>query len=218
VDWVKLATRYYTDDKVRRLDDAAELMFVRGLARAGELGDGGIIPDSDVSLLARRRRCETLVRQLVDARLWSRVDGGYRINAWADWQSAADALSARRAADRERQRRRRASDPPHENPSRDNGHVSRDVTPAEEEEERDLGGSSVGVTYDARAQGPPRTCPKHPKGTNDPCMPCKRAREAFEAHAAEKRERIRLAAKCRVHRGELEHNCRVCASEELSPA
>jgi hypothetical protein len=72
--------------------------------------------------------------------------------------------------------------------------------------------------YPAGQEPPPRTCPKHPQGTDDPCNGCKQAREAFEAHAAEKRERIRLAAKCRVHRGELAHNCALCRAEELSPA
>lgn len=128
-DWVKLAVRYYADPKVTGLPDAdTELMFVRGLARAGEIAHGGFIPESDLPLLTRRRRWGSCVKALVAAGLWSPVDGGYRITAWADWQSAADALAARRQADRERQRK-------HRQKSRDNEDVSRDVTGADLEKE-----------------------------------------------------------------------------------
>jgi hypothetical protein len=218
VDWVKLATRYYTDPKVRGLDDAAELMFVRGLARAGELGDGGFIPESDVSLLARRRRHETLVEQLVVSRLWSRVDGGYRINAWADWQSAADALAVRRAADRERQRKRRAAADPL---SRDNGNLSRDVTVTEEEEERDLGGTSTGVTHSRAREGlePPSRCEKHLKIKDPPkCGGCADARKAHNRWQVDRAKRLSSLPKCRLHKGEPADNCGRCRSEELSPA
>lgn len=196
-------------------------MFVRGLARAGELGDSGFIPESDVSLLARRRRCETLVRQLVDAGLWSRADGGYRIVAWADWQSAADALAARRTADRERQRRRRAADRPPGNPSRDNGHVSRDVTPTEEEKEKEPRGNSGWVTHDARARDlePPSRCEKHLKVKDPPrCGGCADARKAHNRWEIERAKRLSSLPKCRLHPTELAAHCRTCRSEELNPA
>ncbi len=110
MDWVKLAVRYYADPKVAALPDAdTELMFVRGLARAGEQGAGGFIPESVLPELARRRRYAACVDALLAAGLWSRVDGGYQITRWADWQDGLDALTRRRTADRERQRRRRAA-------------------------------------------------------------------------------------------------------------
>lgn len=217
VDWVKLATRYYTDPKIRALDDAAELMFVRGLARAGELGDGGFIPESDLGLLARRRRYETLVKALVDARLWSRMDGGYRISAWADWQSAADALAARRTADRERQRKHRAAASP---PSRDNGHVSRDVTGTEGEGEGESGGIFEGELLPREADSePPTKCDKHIKAKNPPrCGQCADARREHGRWEAERNRRFADAPKCRVHRGQPAGNCAICRSEELNPA
>lgn len=219
---MKLATRYYTDSKIRGLDDAAELMFIRGLARAGELGDGGFIPESDLGLLARRRRYETLVTALVAARLWSRVDGGYRIIAWADWQSAADALAARRTADRERQRKHRASlSPTHAKPSRDNGYVSRDVTVPELEKDQE---SVVGVVsethYRARADlEPPTKCDKHAKVSNPPdCGHCAGARKEHARWEAERNRRLADAPKCRAHRGQPADNCGLCRFEELNPA
>jgi hypothetical protein len=77
VDWVKLAVRYYADPRVEQLDDAAELMFVRGLARAGEVGQEGFIPEASLPQLARRRRYETSVNALLSNGLWTRAPGGF---------------------------------------------------------------------------------------------------------------------------------------------
>lgn len=182
MDWVKLAVQYYIDPKVRGLDDAAELMFVRGLARAGELGQEGFIPEADLGLLTRRRRWGSLVKALVDAGLWSPVSGGYVVSRWAEWNSAADALAARRQADRERQRKRRQKQ---QQESRDNEDVSRDVTAPEGEVEIDtyLQGGSNSRT--APGDGPPpRRCPKHEHVAgfvSEPCGACAEARRAHDA-------------------------------------
>lgn len=138
LDWVKLAVRYYADPKIAALpDEASEMMYIRGLARAGEEQAGGFIPESALPELARRRRYTACVDALVAAGLWSRVDGGYRITRWADWQDGLDALARRRAADRERQRRRRAA-ADSESVSRDNGHSSRDTHSASRDMSRDV--------------------------------------------------------------------------------
>jgi hypothetical protein len=133
VDWVKLATRYYADPKVASLDDTAEVLFVRGVAYAGDQETGGFIPDAVLPQLSRGRRYAATVRALVEAGLWKPESGGHRMPAWSTWQSQLDVLAARRARDRARQRRRRAK----ENASVDNpvsrdtgdGGVTADVTP-----------------------------------------------------------------------------------------
>ena len=210
MDWVKLAIRYYADPKVASLpDEATELMFVRGLARAGEEGRQGFIPESVLPELARRRRYAACVDALVASGLWSRATGGYQVARWADWQDGLDALAKRRAADRERQSRRRAAaagvpagsqaevPTPVDNPSilsRDNGQMSRDVdqvsrdmsrdvTPSDLDKERDLRGSSRSNTHVAREAGPepPRQCPEHLEDPDPPpCGRCKRARQVHE--------------------------------------
>lgn len=137
-NWVKLAFRFYADPKVAALpNEATELMFVRGLARAGEEQKAGFIPESALPELARRRRYAACASALVAAGLWSRVDGGYQVTRWADWQDGLDALSRRRAADRERQRRRRSADTSTDL-SRDNGHLSRDGPPVSRDMSRDV--------------------------------------------------------------------------------
>lgn len=56
MDWVKLAQRYFHDPKIRGLDDAAELMFVRGQSAdicVPESRDGSVHPVScDLQALA----------------------------------------------------------------------------------------------------------------------------------------------------------------------
>lgn len=123
---MKLAVRYYADPKVASLDEASEVMFIRGLARAGEEAAEGFIPEHALPELARRRRYATLVDALVNAGLWSPVPGGYQIVRWADWQGELDALTRRRTADRERQRRRRAAEksPKQSHVTNGNGHVT----------------------------------------------------------------------------------------------
>lgn len=225
MDWVKLATRYYDDAAIEGMDDAAEVMFVRGLARAGELELAGYIPSSSLPKLTRRRRYETLVEQLVASGLWSRVDGGVQVSRWADWQDALDDLARRRTADRERQRRRRERA---KSESRDNGHVSRDVTAPELEVEKEPKGGSAKTdgwrsTPDPPSfeedQEPETRCAKHRRSAKPPsCGECADARKANNRWQIERTKRLAKAPKCRVHAGEFRDHCRVCRSEELSPA
>jgi hypothetical protein len=227
VDWVKLATRYYDDAAIEGMDDAAEVMFVRGIARAGELEREGFIPSSSLPKLTRRRRYETLVEQLVASGLWISVPGGVQVTSWSDWQDALDDLARRRTADRDRQRRRRER--AKSTPSRDNGHVSRDVTATEEELEKELPRGSAktdgwrstsgSTSFEDREEEPQTRCDKHRRTVKPPpCGPCADARREHNRWQKAYNERIADSPKCRVHRGELAYNCRLCRAEELAPA
>lgn len=107
MDWVKLSARYYLDPAVANLDDAAEVMFTRALAYAGDQETGGFIPAGIVPALCRRRRYETAVEALMTAGLLRRARGGYTITRWHEWQSELEAIVRRRSADRDRKRRER---------------------------------------------------------------------------------------------------------------
>lgn len=107
MDWVKLSARYYLDPAVANLDDAAEVMFTRALAYAGDQETGGFIPAGVVPALCRRRRYETAVDALIAAGLLRRARGGYAITRWHEWQSELEAIVRRRSADRDRKRRER---------------------------------------------------------------------------------------------------------------
>jgi hypothetical protein len=51
-----------------------------------------------------------------------------------------------------------------------------------------------------------------------PCGACAEARKALARWQVAKAARISDAPKCRVHRGQLAHNCALCRAEELNPA
>lgn len=183
MDWVKLSTRYYADPKVAALDDAAEVLFVRGLAYAGDQETGGFIPDALVPQLARRRRYDGCVDALVGSGLWTRAPGGYRMPAWSSWQDQLDVLADRRAADRERKRLKRAEQrkqrEQHERPEPVRG-PSADVRALEGETDRELpqGGMS---THDPPGTGPPpRRCQQHANDDHPP--PCGACADARTAH------------------------------------
>lgn len=229
MDWVKLGVRYYADAKIAGLPDdiadSAEVMFTRGLARAGEERAHGFIPGSAIPELTRRRRYEACVDALVASGLWSRVPGGFQVTRWADWQDALDALTKRRNSDAERKRRSRAAaaeaekaagskpDGSRDQPvSRDERQMSRDpdqlsrdesrdVTLLERDKERDLSGSSRTTTYVARDNGsePPSKCDGHLNDPDPPpCGACGRARRAHETwHAEHERQRAHADALAR---------------------
>ena len=184
MDWVKLGVRYYLDPAIRGMDgdlgDAAEVMFTRGLARAGEVGQAGYIPERDVPLLTRRRRYGAVVSVLTRSGLWTVAPGGYRIVRWSDWQDHLDALTRKRTADRERQRAWRAASRNGSPPlSRD---PSRDVTAVEGEVEvLVVKGGDPGTAPHGRDSPPPRRCKKHTNDQDPPnCGPCRDARLAAE--------------------------------------
>lgn len=220
---MKLHTRYYVDAKVEALPDAdTELMFVRGLARAGEVGREGFIPAESLPKLARRRRYAASVEALLAAGLWTSVPGGYQVTSWDHWQDGLDALTRRRTADRERQRRRRAAEREPTRLSRDNEHPSRDksrdVTVAEGEE--DLEGVQVGDLGHGypRARGePPRQCPQHLHNPKPPpCGPCADTRRTHSRWQADHANRTQDAPKCPRHAGQLADHCRACRSEQIA--
>jgi hypothetical protein len=195
VDWVKLAVDYFDDDRIEALDDAAEVMFTRGIARAGKVAREGFIPESSLAKLTRRRRYEPLVDELVQSGLWTRVPGGVRVTNWDHWQDALDELARRRTKDRDRQRnrRQRLREEQESTVSRDNAETSRDMSrdvthpEGERDLERDfLGGNGY---VPARASEPPpplrHRCKRHAYLTDDdpgpPCVACRDARLAAQA-------------------------------------
>ena len=231
MDWVKLGVRYYFDTAIRGLSgdlaDAAEVMFTRGLARAGEVGRGGFIPEQDVELLVRRRRYEAVVEALLRSGLWTRAAGGYLVTRWSDWQDHLDAVTRKRTADRDRQQKRRAAaregtlEPPlSRDTSRDK---SRDVAALEREKEKNLGGTPRKGSTTARPREDktplPDRCQKHRDDANPPdCGGCADARKARERAEAEKRQRIADAPKCPDHPGQLAENCGGCAADRKAAA
>jgi len=95
-----------------------------------------------------------------------------------------------------------------------NGHAT--LTEASLGERKGREGKGGDARARPRDPPPPRTCPKHPDGTDDPCRACGRAREAYEQWQADKRARVAAGAKCRKHPEELAANCRSCRADQLA--
>lgn len=121
---VLLSSTYYLDEAVQQLSPNAERMLTRALAFCGNVESSGYISELNITMLGLPNP-KKLARELVDAEiLIPRPNGGWDFRTWEVWNSAGDALVARRKADRERQARLRQ-----EKKSRDaSREVSRDVT------------------------------------------------------------------------------------------
>lgn len=66
---------------------------------------------------------------------------------------------------------------------------------------------------------PPLRCPKHlDQADPPPCGPCADARRAHRLWEIDNANRLAAAPKCRLHRGQLAHNCAVCLSERKGAA
>lgn len=72
---------------------------------------------------------------------------------------------------------------------------------------------------DPTSQEPPPRCEKHLDNPDPPpCGACAEARKTLARWQVARAARVANAPKCRIHRGQLAHNCGLCRAEELSPA
>lgn len=159
MDWIKLFTAYAADLAIATGDDAAEVMFTRGMAYCGANRTGGFIPDAQLHNLTRHpHRARRIVKQLTRVKLdgepgpWEVVEGGYRIRNWHHYQDQLEAIEERRRNDRDRKRRQRARERQDSDlvtgQSRDS-HA--EVTVREEEGDED---AAAAATYAAAAELP----------------------------------------------------------------
>lgn len=110
MDWVKLTTDYYRDIAIAVGTDAAEVMFTRGCALAGEIEQHGFLPEAMIPALTRKpAQAKRIAGELVKADLWEKVRGGYQIVNWATIQAELEKLVERKKRDRERKRAERAA-------------------------------------------------------------------------------------------------------------
>lgn len=130
--FVKLTSNYYLDPAVAaQLTDASEVAFTRSIAYCGNAESGGFVAEAVLPSLMRKytpARGRKVAAELVAARLWVEVPGGWRLRTWDRQQDELEKLLARRRSDAERQQRRRAKPPPDGDRSRDSSRdVSRDM-------------------------------------------------------------------------------------------
>lgn len=109
--WVKLDDRFPSHRKVALLSDRAFRLYVSALCWASENLTEGRILDRELPLVARVRGPKTVAKELEEAQLWDRVEGGWMIHDYLEYnpdrarvQADRDANAARQKAFRDRKR------------------------------------------------------------------------------------------------------------------
>lgn len=113
--WVKFDDRFPKHRKVVKLSDRAFRLHVSAICHcAEELTDGKVKP-RDLAMVAasiEAKRPSTLVRELIDARLWLEMDDpldGFEIKDYLEYNPSREKVLDERARAAERERERRAA-------------------------------------------------------------------------------------------------------------
>ncbi|WP_234821153.1 hypothetical protein [Mycobacteroides abscessus] len=162
---VLLSSTYYLDEAVQQLSPNAERMLTRALAFCGNVESSGYISELNITMLGLPNP-KKLARELVDAKiLIPRPNGGWDFRTWNVWNSAGDALVARRKADRDRQARlrqeKKSRDASREMSRDASREMSRDVTPPNRTEQKRTTGYVESASPDSTASEP-RSAPVTP--------------------------------------------------------
>lgn len=93
--YAPLSAHYYKDDAIAQAGEAAELLYVRGLAFCADVLSDGFISDVQVTRFVGvgMKSLQPRIQRLLDAGLWSRVDGGYWVNAWLKWNRSNEEIT-----------------------------------------------------------------------------------------------------------------------------
>jgi hypothetical protein len=93
--YAPLSAHYYKDDAVADAGEGAELLYVRGLAFCADVLSDGFISEIQLSRFVGvgMKSLQRRANRLVEVGLWSRVDGGYRVNGWLKWNRSRDDIT-----------------------------------------------------------------------------------------------------------------------------
>jgi hypothetical protein len=108
--WIRLAANYLDDPRIVEAGPMAELIYVRGLAVARNIGTDGALRQHNASTVTRDlRHKEKLIHRLLEVGLWEPTDDGWTVpfERWARWQTTQEQYEHQRKLARERQARRR---------------------------------------------------------------------------------------------------------------
>lgn len=121
--YAPLSAHYYKDDAIDEAGEAAELLYVRGLAFCADVLSDGFISDRQlvrfvgVGMFDAQERAD----RLVDVGLWEREDGGYRVRSWLSWNRSRAEITDSMAKDSQRKASSRGSDRPAPEPPNGGG-------------------------------------------------------------------------------------------------
>ncbi len=101
--WVKLDDRFPSHRKIDLLSDRAFRLYVSALCWCSENLTEGFIPDENVTRIARVRSTKATAKELEGRGLWERVDGGWQIHDYLDYNPTRAAVQAERGRNAARQ-------------------------------------------------------------------------------------------------------------------
>lgn len=92
--WIKLDDKFPDHPKVAAAGPMASWLYICGLAYANRLLTDGFLPCAVIRRLADIDDADALAERLVSAALWERVEGGFRIHDYHDYQASRDHVRA----------------------------------------------------------------------------------------------------------------------------
>ncbi|MFJ6667463.1 hypothetical protein [Streptomyces sp. NPDC091383] len=101
--WVKLDDRFPSHRKVALLSDRAFRLHVSAICWCAENLTDGRIADRELALVAKIRGIKATAKVLEDAGLWDRIEGGWEIHDYLDYNPSRDQVLAERKKNAERQ-------------------------------------------------------------------------------------------------------------------
>lgn len=122
--WFRIDDGFWSHPKISTLSDSSVALWARAGAYCCQHLTDGFVPSTSLRLLGK----PSAAKELVTAKLWIVVDGGWRFHDWDEYQETSSAVKKRREDARERQRRARESRSKPNAKSRDMSRVTKDVT------------------------------------------------------------------------------------------
>lgn len=231
---------FYDHPKALDLSDAAVALWTRAGSYSAAKTSDGFVAERVLALLSKTPR--EAAEELRRCGLWHKVRGGYQFHEWEVRNLTRSRIEADRRADRERKKGDRAAKKDPANGSRPHGEddahpagtngkpqaVPENVRPESERSPEGIQPESewnpdvsVSVSVSGSESGsgrkprPAARCPEHLDDPDPPpCGRCKDARQAHEQWEVDRIARITNAPKCRIHRGQLAHNCSGCIADQ----
>jgi hypothetical protein len=108
--WVRLDDNFPDHPKVVDAGPLAAWLYVCGVAYASRYLTDGYIPAGQVRKLADVDGAAALADRLVEVGLWERVDGGFQVHDFLEYNPSAEKVRAERSAAKERMQRVRSGD------------------------------------------------------------------------------------------------------------
>lgn len=103
--WVKLDDRFPSHRKVALLPDRAFRLHVSAICWCAENLTDGRIAERELPLIAKVRGIKSAAKELETAGLWDRIEGGWEIHDYLDYNPSREQVLAERKKNAERQER-----------------------------------------------------------------------------------------------------------------